>query len=199
MGNFMFARRKSARIESKQERDAAPASPAARPNFMARLRRLARDTGASSTIEFAVIGPITLLLVLAVIENAMALFAQSILDNATRDAARLTLTGQAQNGGTSFATQLCNEISGYLKCSNISYRLQTSTKFGNLSPNIATGSPPTGFTAYPGSMTGGNAGDFVLIQVVYNRSFFIPWVGKLLAASGSDQIITTAAFENEPF
>ena len=173
--------------------------PAARPNFLARLRRLARDTRASSTIEFAIIGPITLMLVLSVIENAMALFSQSILDNATRDAARLTLTGQAQNGGTSFATQLCNEISSYMKCSNVSYRIQTSTKFANLSPNIATGNPPTGFTAYPGSMTGGNAGDFVLIQVVYNRSFFIPWVGKLLAASGSDQIITTAAFENEPF
>jgi len=187
-----------ARHHGTRNDDAATAT-GARPNLLMRLRRLARDTRASSTVEFAIIGPITLLLVLSVIENAMALFSQSILDNATRDAARLTLTGQAQNGGTSFATQLCNEISAYMTCSNVSYRIQTSTKFANLSPNIATGNPPTGFTAYPGSMTGGNAGDFVLIQVVYNRSFFIPWVGKLLAASGSDQIITTAAFENEPF
>lgn len=175
--------------------------PLSRPRLLARLARLARNNRATTTVEFAIIGPIMLLLLLAVVENGMALFSQSVLDNATRDAARLSLTGQSQNGGTSFATQLCNEISGYLSCANLSYRIQTGSTFSSLSPNITTGTGGvlTGFSTYPSSVTGGNSGDFVLVQVVYKRNYIVPWVGKLLSANGADQIITTAAFENEPF
>src|SRR5665213_3014005 len=96
--------------EETKSRAAAPPVGARR-----RLCRVFADSSAVTGLEFAMVGPIFLLLILGVLENGLTLWTQSLLDNATRDAARLTLTGQSQNGGTGFATQLCNEVSGLMK------------------------------------------------------------------------------------
>lgn len=172
----------------------------ATPRGLARLRLLARDDSAVSMVEFAIVGPIFLLLILAVLENGLTLWTQGVLDNATRDAARLTLTGQSQNGGTAFATQLCSEISGLMNCASLAYRIQTNSTFGGISPTITySHGAASGFSSYPTSATGGSAGQSVLVQVIYTRNYIIPWVGNLLSANGTTQILSTAAFENEPF
>jgi Flp pilus assembly protein TadG len=177
--------------------DAAPVGAGAR------LRRVFANTSGVTGIEFAMVGPIFLLLILGVLENGLTLWTQSVLDNATRDAARLTLTGQSQNGGTAFATQLCNEVSGFMKCSALQYRIQTGSTFAGISPTISgTGTTYSGFSAYPTAISGsslGNPGDDVLVQVVYTRTYIVPWVGHMMNASGSERIISTAAFENEPY
>ncbi|HEY5209124.1 MAG TPA: TadE/TadG family type IV pilus assembly protein [Stellaceae bacterium] len=167
------------------------------------LRRVFADSSAVTGLEFAMVGPIFLLLILGVLENGLTLWTQSVLDNATRDAARLTLTGQSQNGGTSFATQLCNEVSGLMKCSALQYRIQTGSTFAGISSTISgTGSTYSGFSAYPTAITGaslGSPGDDVLVQVVYTRTYIVPWVGHMMSASGSERLVATAAFENEPY
>jgi Flp pilus assembly protein TadG len=162
------------------------------------MRRLLRDTRATTTLELAALLPLLMLLIMGVVENGLVLFMQAQLDNATRDAARLTLTGQAQNGGTSFATQLCNEVGIFMTCGNLQYRIQTASSFGSLSATLAgsTGSY-THFTTYPTAVSGGNAGDYVLVQVVYTRTYLVPLVTKYFGSS--TQILSTLAFENEPF
>lgn len=168
-----------------------------RKGVMARLRSLVRDNSGVTALEFAMIGPIFLLLILAVMENGLTLWSQSVLDNATRDAARLLQTGQAQSGGTSFPTKLCNEISGLMSCSSLKYRVQNASTFARISPTIS--GSLTGFSTYPTAVTGGSAGQDTLVQVAYTRNFIVPWVGKLMSAGNSETLIATAAFQVEPY
>jgi Flp pilus assembly protein TadG len=163
-------------------------------------RRLLRDRGAASATEFAAIAPVLMLLFFGVVENGLVLFMQSVLDNATRDAARLTMTGQAQGGGTSFATQLCNDISVLMRCSSLQYRIQTGSSFGSISPSISgSSSSLSGFTAYPSNVSGGSAGDYVLVQVVYTRSYLVPIVGAAFGNGNPAQLLATSAYQNEPY
>jgi Flp pilus assembly protein TadG len=195
MTSFRFAHgaRKRGEVASGEAR--------ARVGVVALLVALFRNESGVTVIEFAMIGPIFLLLVLAVLENGLTLWTQSVLDNATRDAARLVQTGQAQNGGTSFPTQLCKEVSGLMKCSALQYRIQTGTTFAGMSSTIVTGSGGTltGFTTYPATVTNSTAGKDTMVQVVYTRTYIIPWVGKLLSSSGSQRLVATSVFQTEPY
>jgi Flp pilus assembly protein TadG len=175
----------------------APADRQRRAGFWRRLRRDRRGTTA---IEFAIIGPLFLLLIFGILENAIILWSQAVLDNATRDAARLTLTGQSQNGGTTFPTALCKGISGLMTCGNLQYRVQTGSSFAGMSNGITfSNGSAVGFSTYPTAVNGGGPGSYVLVQVIYNRPFIVPWVGSLMSTTGKVQILATAAFENEPY
>jgi Flp pilus assembly protein TadG len=186
---FVHGARKSGQVASGDAK--------ARVGVFARLRTLSRNESGVTGLEFAMIGPIFLLLILAVLENGLTLWTQSVLDNAVRDAARLSLTGQSQNGGTSFVTQLCNEVSGLMRCANLKYRIQTGATFASMSTTI--NSSLTGFSTYPTAVTGGTAGQDVLVQVVYTRTYIVPWVGKIMSSSDQTQLLSTAAFQNEPY
>ncbi len=127
-----------------------------------------------------------------------------MLDNATRDAARLLETGQSQSGGTSFVTQLCNEISGFMSCSQLQYRVQSGSTFAGISPSITfgTGGAATGFSSYPTavSTTSLTAGTDVVVQVIYKRNFVIPWVGKVMTGNNDyEELLATATFQVEPY
>jgi Flp pilus assembly protein TadG len=182
--------------QSVLKRKFAPEPP--RGRFARALRRLLRDTGAVSTVEMAALLPLFMLLIAGIIENGLVLFMQAQLDNATRDAARLTMTGQAQQGGTSFATQLCNEVGIFMTCGNLQYRIQTAAKFASLSPTLAGSSTAyTNFSAYPTAVSGASAGAYTLVQVVYTRTYLIPIVTKYFGSS--TQILSTQAFITEPY
>jgi Flp pilus assembly protein TadG len=165
------------------------------------FRSLRRNTRGTTAVEFAIIGPLFLMLVFAVLENGLTLWSQAVLDNATRDAARLTLTGQTQQGGTSFPAKLCSELSGLMNCSYLQYRIQTGSSFGSISPSFTVSGNGTasGFSAYPAAVSSGGPGSYVLVQVIYNRHFLIPGVSALMSANGVTQLLATAAFQNEPY
>jgi Flp pilus assembly protein TadG len=167
------------------------------------LRRLIRDDSAVAALEFAMVAPIFLLLIMGVLENGLTLWQQSVLDNATRDAARLIQTGQQQGGGSSFSTRLCSEITGLMTCSALQYRAQTASTFAVISPSISTNSSgvATGFTAYPTGLsnTGLTTGKDTVIQVIYTRTYIVPWLGQVMSGSKDyEQLVATAAFQIEP-
>jgi len=56
---------------------------------LGRWRRLVRDTHATATIEFAILGSTFILLVCMTLELGMVLFTQSVMDNAHRQQWRL--------------------------------------------------------------------------------------------------------------
>ncbi len=159
------------------------------------LRRVRRLLGRKGTaaIEFAVAAPVFLLFACMIIENGIMLFTQASLDNATRDAARLIQTGQVNangNASTLFTNQLCTDLSSFITCASLLYNVQSASTFSSLSPVVTMDSS----TFSPGS----GAQD-VVVQVAYNRAFFIPWVGNLVSTSDSLQMVSTVAFQNEPF
>ena len=162
------------------------------------------DTRGAAAVEFALVGSTFMVMLLACFEFGFMLFVQSVLDNASRDAARLVRTGQAQTSGnpqSTFQTLLCDEVGTLIGCGNIVYQAQF---FNNWSAaQTAMNTPATrdangnyvssGFS--PGSLS-----QIVVVTVTYNYPFFTPWIGGLLGGStNTGLLMSTVVFQNEPY
>ena len=155
-------------------------------------------------VEFAIVGPLFLMLLLAVFELAYMMFVQSVLDSSARTAARQIRTGQAQSSGNAqsdFQTALCNAVSSVIGCGSMIYQVQDFPSWSATQTALTT--PPkrdkngnlvtAGFTA-------GNCGDIIAVQVTYNYPFFTLWIGSQLGGSlNSAFLMSTVVFQNEPF
>src|SRR5262245_18866068 len=87
--------------------------------LLRKLKEGRRNTSGSVAIEFALIAPIFFLLLFGIIEATLALFANMVLENATKETARLIRTGQAQNSKMSqaqFRQAVCDRISIVMSC-----------------------------------------------------------------------------------
>jgi hypothetical protein len=83
-------------------------------------RGLLRDERGSILIEFAFIGPLFILLLLGMLELALMVFSQTVLDGAARQAGRTVRTGHAQFSGVStFTTALCSGLAAIQRHSRI--------------------------------------------------------------------------------
>ena len=152
------------------------------------LRRARRGTAA---LEFAIAGPVLLLLIFAVIENGLMLFAQSVIENATRDAARQVMIGTVRTSAT-FRTALCNDVSALLTCSQLQFYVQAGATFpAAVVTPTSTGS--FGATTF----VSGTGGQFVLVEVAYNRAYISPWLVGIVPNGWL--LFSTQAIENEPF
>ena len=67
--------------------------------FVAALRRFRRNRHGSAAVEFAMIAPMFIALLFAILESAMVFFASQVLETVTQDSARMIMTGQEQTAG----------------------------------------------------------------------------------------------------
>jgi Flp pilus assembly protein TadG len=155
-----------------------------------RIRQLASDTQAAAAVEFAIVGSIFLLLVCMILELGLTLFTQSVMDNALRGGARLIRIDQASNSST-FVSAVCGEVGTVLipSCSTkLQYYVATASSFSSLSAKTGT---------LPNTYSAGSSGADMLAQIAYARPTLIPWASQFLG--GSDLLISTVAFQNEPY
>ena len=137
-------------------------------------------------------------------------FAQSVLENAVRASARQILTGQVQTQDASlssaaamaaFHQTVCNNANVLFNCTGLMVDVQVANNWS--SANVAM---PTLTYDSSGNVNNtwqfnpGNAGDIVVVRVVYLWPvFFGPlafnWANQ---ANGSREIMASAAFQNEP-
>ncbi len=184
-------------------------------------RRLRRDADKGSVaVEFAMVAPVFFLLLMGTIEAGIIFFAQSALQNAVNDAARLIRTGQtacysldaSNNCVVMTASQFRDKI-----CGEVGILLQNCTvdPGGNTDLEFDVTAYPTGFTGVTNSspldgtnslpnltvFNVGNACDVVLVRAFYRWPVGTPALGALLAnMSGNNHLLATAAaFRNEPY
>jgi Flp pilus assembly protein TadG len=181
------------------------------------FRRLSRDERGVTLIEFALVGPMFIFLLLAIIEIGLTMLTQFVLDGAARSAARMVRTGQVQSGGgiTTFQNQLCAQVASLLpNCSAVLFEVQAFPNFSsiNFTPctSNANANPPGNCPFVPGT-----GGEVVGVRVSYARPYIVPWVGECLttgqcwlglgtsasAPSGTytTTLMSTVVFQNEPF
>ena len=189
---------------------------------MRKFRHVARDAKGAIAVEFALIGPIFLLLLLVIIELGLTLTTQSLLDGATRDAARLIRTGQVQSQNspiTTFQTLLCSDMAPLMsvaKCdSNVIFEVQTFSSFGSVSFTPCTLNNNQVGNGTQCNFTPGTGGQIVAVRATYTRSFIVPWVGACMSGgscwtgprsagganpgTGGITLTSTVIFRNEPF
>src|SRR5271155_671330 len=113
------------------------------------------DRRGGTTIEFAIIGSLFLMLLMAIFELGYMVFVQSTLDSSARSAARLIRTGQAAanaNPQTFFDNALCSDVSSVISCGSLVYQVQYFTSWS--SAQTAANTPITR-NPTTGALTGG--------------------------------------------
>jgi len=143
----------------------------------------------------AIVGPLFILLMLTIIEMTLTLVTQSVLDGATRDAARLLRTGQLASGGINqqaalFQRALCDNLSTLLSqatcTTNVVFDVEPVSGSGGVAfqhdPPCTHNASSSG-SGVPCPFNLGSGGQIVGVQVRYWRPFIVPWVGECLSGS----------------
>jgi len=178
-----------------------PPATVSKPNILHRFRRNRRG---SAAVEFALVAPMFLAVLFAIIELALVFFASQILETVTQDTARLILTGQAQSASLTpqqFKDAVCAKLVTMFDCQGSAY-IDVRSYSGFDSVNIAPPIDPTTKT-FVNNMKycPGKDGDVVVVRLFYPWPIFITGLGfNLTNMAGNKRLLTaTAAFQNEPF
>ncbi len=160
------------------------------------LRRFRDDAAGATAIEFAIVALPFFTLMFAIIETAIVFFAGQALETATADAARLIMTGQAQQQNFSqdqFRQQVCDRMRGLIDCEALKVDVRTYAAFAGSAPRPDEDEQP--------QYAPGIGGDIVVVRASYEWPLVTSLVGLSLAdrPDGKRLIAATAAFRNEPF
>jgi Flp pilus assembly protein TadG len=172
------------------------------------FRRRARDVSrfcragqGATAVEFALVAPVFIATLVAVLQTCVFLFAQMALQNAANEAARYFLTGQAQNGGWTASTivnKVCPSI--LFTCGNMYIVVQNYSSFAAASTSAPqmynNGNPVTSYAYSPG-----NPGDVMVVQLIYAWSVFNGPLGFTLSnlPNGAAEMMGVSAFRVEPY
>ena len=162
----------------------------ARIDIVGMVNDLVRSRRAATALELALIAPFLILIILMVIENGLMLFAQSVLDSATVEAARQIEIGNITTS-SAFRSAVCSYTATLFTCANLQFYVASSSlAFPLPAAPLANG------TFLLPTFSPGNGGDYVVAEVAYNRAYVSPW---LISLGKSWTLWSTAAFQNEPF
>jgi len=180
--------------------------PAASPRPSRHRRRLGffADDRAATAVEFALVAPPFLALLVGIIQTFLVYFASQLLETVVNQSSRLILTGQVQSASMSqsqFAAQVCSQVVIFFNCNNLMIDVETYGAFCSAN----TGMPTLTFNAQ-GQVTNtwnynpGTAGQIVVVRVMYQWPVFGGPLGFTLAnlSNGNRLIMASAAFQNEP-
>jgi Flp pilus assembly protein TadG len=175
----------------------------ARTAALMRKRRLWGNQSGAAAVDFALVLAPFLAVLMAVMESALTLFANQVLQTATTNAGRLIMTGQAQNGGwnaSQFQNVVCANLTVMFNCaSNLNIDIRSFSSFTSVSlPSVtnANGTLTNNYVYQPG-----NPGDVVVVRLIYQWPIIGTGLGIGIANSAGNTytLTATAAFRNEPY
>lgn len=166
-----------------------------------RARRLLRDRSGASALEFALLGPVFLLMIAGIVELALVFFGSVTLADATAEAARRIRTGEVQESAEPaglFETGVCGSLFGLIDCAQIHVDVRAAGDFASADVplELDDAGEPTETTFAPGG-----SGEITVVRVAYRWTFFTPLIGRLMSDNGSNSLLllSTAVFRNEPY
>ena len=171
-------------------------------------RRAAADVSAATAVEFALVAPMVIALILGTIQIAVIYLAQAELENAAEQAARLVLTNQATSGSAgqaSFVNAVCGYLPALFTCSSVMVDLETQAVCPN-SSDALTMAPPTLTYNASGQVTNtwnyspGSGGSLEILRVMYQWPVFAGPLGVVFSdlSNGTLLLTSTQVFQNEP-
>lgn len=178
-----------------------------RVDYLAPLLRFKRSTSGATAVEFALIAPVFMLIIMAIVEVSLIFFATVNLDGAATDAARRIRTGQSQQSGdsvTDFSTALCAKLDTMFDCDKLQTDVRTMASFTAIQTAVDVGieyDPITGEVITYGFAPGAS-GDIVIVRVMYLWPINTPLMGAFFETlPGTSKILlaSTAVFQNEPY
>lgn len=169
----------------------------------------------ATALEFALVAAPFLALLIALFETALVFFAQRVLDEATEEASRYIMTGQAQQSNmtqSQFAHYICTNnnqysntaalVSTLFNCSNLMVNVENYSDFASASttaPSLTFNA--NGKVSNTWNYAPGTPGSIVVVQVMYQWPIVLGPLGFDLSnmSNGNRLLVSTAVFKSEPY
>ena len=152
-----------------------------------------RDREGTTAVEFAILVPSFLLLVMSVFAASLDALYQLLLDDSAIYAARqIQIGGPAATSTTNFVQTVCTELGlAAPNCATVlSYNVQTNTPPALFARLVPLTMPSSGVLpdALPSSYPAGNN---VLVQIAYPLPFKFPFIGSAFTLTNTNSILAT--------
>jgi Flp pilus assembly protein TadG len=177
------------------------------PNLsLNRLRRLPKDEGAATAVEFAILIAPLMFLLLATLQLGIIFFAQQCLQSAATASARQLMTGSVQGAGLNqkqfHKKTVCANAPVLFNCNNIMVDVESASSYSSISTTqLVPTYNPNGKVTNSWAYSPGGAGDIVIMRVMYNWPVIAaPLLPGLANQPNGDRLlVATSVFKNEPF
>jgi Flp pilus assembly pilin Flp len=177
--------------------------------FLAKMRRLgrrlARDEAGSPAVEFALVSPILIAVVLATLQAGSIFLVKAFFESSAEAAARIVLTNQTGTlTAAQFQTEICNRLTALFNCSELVIELEPlppgTTNLLALLPTFDTNGNVVGA---PTVDVGSNApapGTDMLLVVMYPWPVYGGPLGLNFSNMGNGMMLMTSTqvFRTEP-
>jgi Flp pilus assembly protein TadG len=163
--------------------------------------RFLRCDSGSQAIEFAVLAPMVIALLLATLQVAMIFLAKAYLETAAETAARFVLTNQANSmTAAQFQTQLCNDIGALFNCANLIVELEPAPSSVSQMAGAMPQFDSTGALTNPTSYSIAAAPSKMMLIVMYPWPVFGGFFGLNFSNLGNGALLMTSTqiFQIEP-
>lgn len=158
----------------------------------------------STAVEFAIVGVPFIFLLVGLVEVSLMLAANSMLQFATTDAARLIRTGQVQQSSSDpeqmFKQELCKRVYILVKCTDIQYEVVTFGGGFSEAQDYQPQYDANGNLISQGFNPGG-VSDVVMVRTLYNYPLMTPFIGPMLSdgPSQTKRMTSAVVLQTEPY
>jgi Flp pilus assembly protein TadG len=137
-------------------------------------RKLAGDEAGAPAVEFALVFPIFVGIVLATLQAGTIFLVKAFFESTAEQAARVVLTNQADSlTAAQFQTEICNELTALFNCSEVTVELEPlpagTTNLASLLPTFGSNGNVVGTPTVDVGANSGGSGTDMLLVVMY------PW------------------------
>jgi len=163
----------------------------------------AAERGATA-VEFAIIAPIFIAVLVALFQTCLFLFAQMAIQNAAVEAGRYFMTGQAQTNSVTWTqTTIKNAVcpAALFNCANMYLVVQDYSSFTSASTSApamynANGQAITTYAYNPGTQS-----DIMVVQLIYAWPVIAAPLGFSLSnlPNNGIEVMGVSAFRVEPY
>ena len=167
-------------------------------NLARRIRR--REDGVTA-VEFAMVAPVFLFLVFAILETSLMYVVATVMQGEVALATRSIRTGQLQQEDdalAAFREALCDNLENVLDCDNVIIDVRTFDDFGEIDLDDFVDDEGN---ASGNQFTPGDANEIVVVRIAYLYNIITPYLDEFLPTdlNGNLMLYAGTAFKNEPF
>ena len=168
------------------------------------ISRFGSADRAATAVEFALVAPAFIAVLVALLQTCIYLFAQMVIQNAAVEAGRYFMTGQAQNNNWTASTivgKVCP--SALFTCSDMFLVVQNYSSFASAStsaPSMYNGGGQA-LTQSNYAFDAGTSGAVMVVQLVYAWPVVKAPFGFSLSNSSNNaaELMGVSAFRVEPY
>lgn len=170
-------------------------------------RKLMRDETGSPAVEFALVSPIFIGIVLATLQAGTIFLVKAFFESAAEQAARVVLTNQTDAltfTAAQFQTEICNELTALFNCSEVTVELEPlpagTTNLTSLLPTFDANGNLVGNPAVDVGANSAVPGTDMLLVVMYPWPVYGGPLGLNFANMGNGKMLMTSTqvFRIEP-